>query len=444
MADVLLVDDDKSFTDATTELLNILGHNVVVADSVTRAREILGTKQFHRVLLDLMLPDGSGFHLLDDIPLADGTTKVTVITGHPAVKSQVSGLVGSNVNYLVKPLSLEGLESLFVQDDESDTAVTRHFGELIGESEVMSELYRQIRQVAGSRANVMLIGESGVGKEVVARAIHAASASAGPLVACNCGALPTELVGSELFGHEKGAFTGAVSRKAGVFEQAHNGTLFLDEITEMPMAQQPNLLRVLETSTVTRLGSAQSLQVDCRVVSATNRTAEQIARENSLREDLYFRLAVFPITIPPLRVRTEDIPLLVNSFLHTLNSEQGTDVGISDEDLQRLLDYDWPGNVRELRHLIHRSFIMSGPDNEHLALPEDISSPFSRHSEAGSQQQWVGSTIEDMERKLIMDTLAKYDNNKTRAAEVLGISIKTLYNRLNAYENSEGTTEEQR
>ncbi|MEZ5490473.1 MAG: sigma-54 dependent transcriptional regulator [Gammaproteobacteria bacterium] len=439
MADVLLVDDDKTFTDATAELLGLLGHKVTIAESVESARSILQAQEFDRILLDLMLPDGSGFHLLDDIPQNTGTTQVTIITGHPSIKSRVSELVGDNVNYLVKPIRLEQLEALFGDREStpSNPGVTRHFDALIGETDSMHELYRQIEQVARTQANVMLVGESGVGKEVFAQAIHNASAATGKLVACNCGAFPAELIGSELFGHEKGAFTGAAGRKAGVFEQAQDGTLFLDEITEMPLSQQPNLLRVLETSTVTRLGASDVLPVNCRVISATNRSPDQIAKDHSLREDIYFRLAVFPMTIPPLRDRQDDIPLLVDDYLSSLNKEQNSNIELTDEGLQRLLDYDWPGNVRELRHLIHRSFILSDPESSVLELPKQFSSPFSNRDSADASDTLVGKTIEEVERKLIMDTLECFENNKTRAAEALGVSIKTLYNRLNSYESDE-------
>jgi two-component system, NtrC family, response regulator HydG len=299
----------------------------------------------------------------------------------------------------------------------------------------MQELYQIIERVGATQANVLLQGESGVGKELVAMAIHAVSNPAAPFVAANCGALSRELIGSELFGHEKGAFTGAVKRRPGLFERASGGTLFLDEVTEMPLDQQPNLLRVLESKAVTPVGGSDEIPVDCRVISATNRSAEALAEEQCLREDLYFRLAVFPITIPPLRERADDIKLLAAHFLQELNMEHGTALEFNDKQLQRLSAYNWPGNVRELRHAIHRAFILSDQAGRHLELPERLSSPFSNESMPSLSKQFLGQKIEDVERELITLTLNHYHGNKVRTAEVLGVSLKTLYNRLKAYED---------
>jgi DNA-binding NtrC family response regulator len=442
---VLLVDDDNEFVTATTDLLRLLGHKVQSAATVEAARAALGKESFDRVFLDLMLPDGSGFHLLDDVDTE--RTRVTIITGHPAVKAQVMTLYGLNVNYLVKPLTLAQLEPLFAQDaaaatgDAEDGKLSPRFGELIGTSRQMRDLYEMIERVAHSGANVMLMGESGVGKEMVARAIHNASGRGGPFLAANCGAFSSELIGSELFGHEKGAFTGALARRAGLFEEASGGTLFLDEITEMPLGLQTNLLRVLETRTVTRVGSTAALPVDCRVISATNRHEEELAENKCLREDLYYRLAVFPLNVPPLRERKEDIPLLARWFVRSLNRENGTGFTVREEDLARLCAYDWPGNVRELRHVMHRAYIMTRPEASDLQVPGEFGSPFARRKPANeSARSLVGRTIEDVERQLILETLNQFDNNKTRAAEVLGVSVKTLYNRLGAYETGNDGT----
>ena len=439
MTKVLLVDDDEGFVDATADILRLLGHQVKSAMSVSEARAALEKESFERVFLDLMLPDGSGFHLLDNINTS--RTKVTIITGHPAVKAQVMHLYGLNVNYLVKPLSLAQLEPLFAQDakkpttDIEDGEFNPRFGELIGVSTQMRDLYDLIERVARSGANVMLLGESGVGKEMVARAVHNASYREGPFLAANCGAFSGELIGSELFGHEKGAFTGALARRAGLFEEASGGTLFLDEITEMPLGLQTNLLRVLETRSVTRVGSTSALPVDCRVISATNRSEDELAEHKCLREDLYYRLAVFPLHVPALRDRREDIPVLTRWFVRGLNRENSTDFGLRDDDLARLCAYDWPGNVRELRHVVHRAYIMTRPDAANLNVPLEFGSPFAKKKQqAEPARSLVGRTIEDVERQLILETLNQFDNNKTRAAEVLGVSVKTLYNRLGAYE----------
>lgn len=438
MAKVLLVDDDDSFTQATEQLLRLLDHDVDTADSVAAARKRLTAGRYDMVLLDLMLPDGSGLNLLEDLPEEKHPPHVAIVTGHPAVKSLVKTLYGPNISYLIKPIDLEQLKTLVDKSgtrehgDANDAG--KHYGCLIGESTSMRHLYSMIERVSQTPANVLLVGESGVGKELVARAIHNASPSSGPFVAANCGAFSRELIGSELFGHEKGAFTGAVGRKPGLFEQANGGTLFLDEVTEMPLDMQPNLLRALETSRVVRLGGTQEIPVDCRVISATNRSEGQLAEDNCMREDLYFRLAVFPITIPPLRQRKGDIPLLAKQFLLELNQEVGTAFTLSDASLDRLMNYDWPGNVRELRHTIHRAFIMSDPEQQsELRLPQQIASPFAKdHGDRTGLQ--VGKTIEQTERELITLTLEQLSGDKRKAAQVLGISLKTLYNRLNAYE----------
>lgn len=440
MADVLLVDDDKRFLDATVQLLSLLGHNVTAADSVTQARELIGTNTYTHLILDLILPDGSGLHLLEALP-SPSKTRITLITGHPSVKSVVKNLYGSNISYLIKPIDLQQLESLFedkkLATTKSESSVKLHFNYLVGESVPMQNLYKMIERVAATKANVMLLGESGVGKEMVAAAIHCASRTEGDYVAANCGAFSRELISSELFGHEKGAFTGATHRKIGVFEQANAGTLFLDEITEMPIDLQPNLLRVLETQKVTRLGSTTSIDIECRVVSATNRTEQEIAVQGCLREDLYFRLAVFPIHIPPLRARKEDVPLLVQHFLTVFNQEYNSDIAISDASLKRLMDYDWPGNVRELRHAIHRAYIMADQQQKLLVLPENLTSPFSKVAHQPQAGIRVGKTVEEVERELIESTLEHFDGDKKQAADILGISLKTLYNRLNSYGNVE-------
>lgn len=309
---------------------------------------------------------------------------------------------------------------------------TLHFGCLVGESAPMQALYTMIERVAKTSANVMLMGESGVGKEVVANAIHTCTGATDPIVATNCGALSKELINSELFGHEKGAFTGAIARKDGVFVRAGNGTLFLDEVTEMPLDMQPNLLRVLENKRVIPVGGTREIAVNCRVVSATNRKMSELAQGNILREDIYYRLAVFPINIPPLSERKEDIPLLAEVFLQQLNSENNTDFSWADEQLNILKNNAWPGNVRELRHAIHRAFIMSDPASKKILLPDTFISPFASKTKASSAIS-AGQTIEDLEKELIRVTLNKVDGNKTQAAEMLGISTKTLYNRLHAY-----------
>jgi two-component system, NtrC family, response regulator HydG len=421
MLQVLLVDDDAEFTDVACQIIEFIGHQVWVASNLSEAKQWLSQQQFDHVLLDFMLPDGSGLHLIDYLKQNHLTPYVTLITGHPSVKGMLAGLCGPKVSYIVKPLQREDIEATLNRQNKPTKAPGSklpklHFGCLVGESKPMLALYSMIERVAKTSANVMLMGESGVGKEVVANAIHFATGTNEPMVATNCGALSKELISSELFGHEKGAFTGAIARKDGVFVRAGNGTLFLDEITEMPLDMQPNLLRVLENKRVIPVGGTQEVDVNCRVVSATNRKLEELAQGNIIREDVYYRLAVFPINIPALSERKEDIPLLAEVFLQQLNHENNTDFSWTPEQLETLQNNHWPGNVRELKHAIHRAFI----------------SPFASNTRKSSAIS-AGQTIEELEKELIRVTLNQVDGNKTQAAEMLGISTKTLYNRLHAY-----------
>jgi DNA-binding NtrC family response regulator len=303
-------------------------------------------------------------------------------------------------------------------------------GQLLGASDAMRTVYEQIRQVAPTNSTVFIQGESGTGKELVADAIHRLSDLGGAFVPVNCGGLSGELVSSQLFGHEKGSFTGANKRHAGFFERANNGTLFLDEITEMPIEMQTHLLRVLETSRVLRVGAEEEIDVDVRLIAATNQDPLQAVKDSALREDLYFRLSVFPIALPPLRERRGDVSLLANHFLAQLNTSNDTGHEFSKEALAALEKHSWPGNVRELKHAIHRAYIMAtdgvihAPDRFDDALPADV------------EGLRVGRSIADVEKDLIMATLEQYQGDKKAAAASLGVSLKTLYNRLREYEEN--------
>ncbi len=447
MKNILLIDDDIEFTNVAKHIIEYLGHIVSIANSVEEAKQWLDNNQYDHIFIDFMLPDGNGLLVYEHLEQQGRKPNCTFITGNPKIKSAISHIAGPSVNYLMKPIEREDIEAALnprakakahrPEVKQKRTSSNTHYDCLIGESKVMLDLYTLIERVAKSSANVMILGESGVGKELVAQAIHNASHCQGDLIATNCGGFSKELISSELFGHEKGAFTGAVNTKQGVFERANMGTLFLDEVTEMPLEMQPNLLRVLETKKVIKVGGTKEIPINCRVISATNKTVEDIALTNVLREDIYFRLAVFPISIPPLRQRKEDINLLATSFITELNEEHGEQYSLTKEQIERLNDYDWPGNVRELRHTIHRAFIMSKPNDSHIILPNDFSSPFSQvktqHNGAGLK---AGKTIEEVEKALIYATLEEVNGNKTLASDMLGISTKTLYNRLHAYGES--------
>ncbi len=308
-------------------------------------------------------------------------------------------------------------------------------GNVLGTSSAMRAMFDLIQRGAPTEATVLLLGESGVGKEVVAEAVHQLSARAsGPLIAINCASIPATLIEAELFGYEKGSFTGASRSHAGVFERADNGTLFLDEITEMPLEMQTRLLRVLETGRFFRVGGTQEICTDFRVIAATNRDIQDAVRERRLREDVLYRLAVFPICVPPLRDRADDCELLADHFLAELNSRALSNKCFSDSSRAVLRQHQWPGNVRELRNAVERAFIMADLELE-LAptiLPR-LDSAMSDESTGETVVLPLGSRLDEAERSLIEATLEHFDGNKRRAAEVLGCSLKTLYNKLNRY-----------
>jgi len=295
----------------------------------------------------------------------------------------------------------------------------------------MHAVYRQVEKVAKTASPVFIVGETGTGKELVAEAVHQSSGREGDFVPVNCGSLSRELAGSELFGHEKGSFTGAIRRHLGFFKRAESGTLFLDELTEMPSELQPHFLRVLETARVRPVGSEREFEVNTRVIAATNREPHEAIAEGLLRQDLYFRLNVFPIVVPPLRERVSDIPLLCEVFLDELKEER--DFVFSSSAMNRLREYSWPGNVRELKHVVQRAFIMADKSSGELELPERFDSPFTTTSNGGLT---AGRSIRDVERELIENTLEHFDGDKRATAETLGISLNTLYNRLNSYQSS--------
>lgn len=313
----------------------------------------------------------------------------------------------------------------------SEKALKR-FGRLYGSSMVMETMYRQLERVATTDATVLLEGESGTGKELIAHTLHLASRRADrQFVAVNCGAIPAHLIEAALFGHEKGSFTGAVRQQSGYFEHASGGTLFLDEITEMPCDMQVKLLRVLESGCFHRVGGSEQVKVDVRLIAATNRSLLQSVQDGNLRQDLMYRLAVFPIRVPPLRERGHDIELLARHFLQELNAQAGTAKRFSPTALEALRSHAWPGNVRELKNLVHRAYILSA-DIVHLEAPSTRGAGRTLLSD-GTLSFPVGTPLADAQRELIMATLRHFSGNKRLTASALGISVKTLYNRLKEY-----------
>jgi DNA-binding NtrC family response regulator len=450
MPHAIIIDDDADFRDAIAELVRAEGFSVQIAGTLADARALLAVGVPDLALVDLKLPDGSGADLLRQ--LAEGTsTDVVLITGYASVDSAVNALRESVTDYLTKPVDLPRLKTILanvarrrelaeqVADLRAELRRLGRFGPLIGSSPPMQELYDLIARVAPTNATVFLQGESGTGKELVAETVHQLSRRAKqPFVALNCGAVSTQLIESELFGHERGSFTGAERVHRGYFERADGGTLFLDEITEMPLELQVKLLRTLETGRVMRIGGEREIAVDVRFIGATNRDAQDAVASGKLRQDLLYRLSVFPIPLPPLRERGSDIALLAESLLGQMNRDESTDKRLNREALELLRNHEWPGNVRELKNAIQRAFILADQEITPACLP-DLEEP-GRNEPAGEPIApgaklaiTAGMPIREAERRLILATLDACDGNKERTAKVLQISLKTLYNRLNAY-----------
>lgn len=430
MAHILIVDDEPAFTAGMADFLRMHSHKVTTANTLATARDLLSKRTPDVLLLDLMLPDGSGLEIFDAFS-DKRPNKIVIITGHTGVKSLIGGMAGQGVSYMKKPIEpreMLGMINAVATDSVSDTGEeVAHFGLMLGDSDAMQTVVTKLRQVAPTESTVFIQGESGTGKELAADAVHRLSDRSGPFVPVNCGGLSKELISSQLFGHEKGSFTGASKRHAGFFERANGGTLFLDEITEMPIELQTHLLRVLETGRILRVGAETEVPVDARLIAATNRDPAEAVREGLLREDLYFRLRVFPVVLPPLRQRQGDVELLACHFLEELNRDNNTQKVFSDNALQQFAIHQWPGNVRELKHTVDRAYIMA--EHDVVDAPESFDDDLHIEVEGLS----VGRSIADVEKDLILATLKQYGGNKKAAADSLGVSLKTLYNRLKEY-----------
>ncbi|MBS0447028.1 MAG: sigma-54-dependent Fis family transcriptional regulator [Proteobacteria bacterium] len=449
MSHALIVEDDRDSAQMMAALVAGEHFTVATAGSLQEARRQLALQPPDLVLLDLRLPDGSGMDLFQEQELI-AHSEVVLITGHASLDTSIQALRFGAADYLVKPIrhqQLQGILSRLMPPAKikAEIATLRqawersgHFGELWGKSESMQRVYEQISRVAGTSVSVLISGESGTGKEVVARTVHDLSRRRKqPFLAVNCGAISPNLIESEIFGHEKGSFTGADRQHLGFFERAHGGTLFLDEITEMPMELQVKLLRVLETGVFMRVGSTQTQTADVRVVAATNRSPDAAVAAGQLREDLYYRLNVFPITLPPLRERPEDIALLAEHFLHGIAEREGERKRFAPEALAKLQRYRWKGNVRELRNVVQRAYVMASGDSitdEWLPLePGNAAAAVATTAGAPAITVPLGMSLAAAERLLIEATLEHCDRHKERTAAVLGVSMKTLYNRLKEY-----------
>lgn len=441
MAQVLLVDDDPEQLEWMNEFVRGEGFTTVTADSLRNARIQLTRFVPDLILTDLMLTDGQGIELLDEI---QDSIELVVMTGHASVETAVDALRSGAADYLIKPIDMSRLRALLqripkpqhfrqeIGELRDELRRLGRFGSMLGNSPAMHKLYDQLSRVAPTSASVMLIGESGTGKEMVAQTIHALSRrKREPFLPLNCGAVSPQLIESELFGHEKGSFTGADRQHRGFFERANHGTLFLDEVTEMRADMQVKLLRVLETGTFMRVGTNEAISTDVRVIAATNRNPEQAVQEGRLREDLFHRLNVFPLELPPLRDRGTDIELLAQHFLDELNTQEKTGKRFTPAALSSLYAHAWPGNVRELKNYVQRAYIMS----DDVIDIELESKSLNQLPSAGLLTIRIGSTLEDVNRRLIEATLVECDNVKRKTAEMLGISLKTLYNKLALYQS---------
>jgi DNA-binding NtrC family response regulator len=446
---ILIVDDEEPARQGLTALLARWGYDVDEAGDGQEALAKAAAGLPSVVVSDLVMPKMDGLELLralkTDVPFAS----VILLTGQGSIDTAVTAMREGAYDYLTKPVDVARLRLLIPKAAERgealrEVALLRRklsqvwgMGRLVGTSAGMQEVYRLIEVAAPTTAPVLISGESGTGKELVARTLHDLSPrSKGPFVAVNCAAIPETLLESEIFGHEKGAFTGALERRPGCFELAHEGTIFLDEIAEMNPGTQAKFLRILQDGAVRRLGGRTEIRVDVRVLAATNKDPVKAIQEGTFREDLYYRLNVVSLALPPLRERRDDIPALVQAFIEEFNARYDKHIRALDEAvLSGLVAQAWPGNVRELRNTLERAIIVCETDT---ILPKHIPpSPTLRVADPGdgpdSVSFRVGTSLEDAEKALILKTLAANGNNKTRAADVLGISLKTLHNKLKTY-----------
>jgi DNA-binding NtrC family response regulator len=454
---VLIVEDEENERTGLAELVSAWGYRVETAMDGADGLEKVSQWAPSIVISDLKMPRLGGLELLERIGADGNTMAVIVVTAQGTIDTAVQAMRMGAYDYITKPIDTDRLRTILQNASELlgtrvELEVTRRklrdagsLGSLVGPSKKMQEIFRLIEMVAPSTASVLITGASGTGKELVARTIHDLSPRRNkPFVPINCAAIPETLIESEIFGHEKGAFTGALERRTGCFELAEGGTLLLDEIGEMPVATQAKLLRVLEDRKLRRLGSKSETTVDVRVLAATNKVPEDAVARGELRNDLYYRLNVFNIHMPPLREHKEDVPELLQNLLMEVNTKHGRKVAaVSEAVLNLFRNYAWPGNVREMRNTLERAVIVCDgavietkhlpPGFGHLAARPPVNDPDSIHL-------GIGTTVQEAERQLILKTLESTNNNKTRAAEILEISLKTLHNKLKEYGSAEAVS----
>ncbi len=438
---ILVVDDEPIIADNLRLTLEREGYEVETAVSTVTAMLKAEEREFSLALVDLVLPDGDGLHLLRMLKSKDSSLEVIIMTGHSSIGKAVEATKQGAFYFVAKPFDSEEMLSLVGKALErrrllAETSELKRklaeqsgYGRMLGSSPAMKRVFEMLDSVAGSDANVLIVGESGTGKELAANAVHAQSPRvAGPLVKINCAALPKDLIESELFGHVKGAFTGATTDKPGLLEEAHRGSLLLDEITEMPLDLQAKLLRVLEDRTVRRLGGAKTVPVDFRLICSTNMDPAQAVREGRLRQDLYFRINTVTVTLPPLRDRAADIPVLADSFLERFKAKHAREIeGIDPEAYRRLLSYRWPGNVRELEHAIERAVLVA---RDRRITVTDLPEALQAAPAASDVPAPPPGSLEEIERVSIIRALETSGWNKQAAAALLGLRRPTLYSKM--------------
>jgi len=445
MRRLLVVDDDHSMRAILQEALTNSGYSVQNAKDGKTALEIINTEGCDLVITDLVMPEMNGTELMEQVRKKYPNIGFLIITAYGTVETAVQALQNGAFDFITKPFSISQIESRVERFFEYEhlkeenkqlkhkLSYNEKFNKLVGKSKGMERIYHQINIVAKSDAPVFIQGESGTGKELIALAIHENSERVNqPFLKINCSAIPESLFESTLFGHEKGAFTNAIKMHKGLFEEANGGTLLLDEISEIPIAMQAKLLRVLQEGKFTRIGSTKEISGDVRILATTNRVVNEMVEEGKFRSDLFYRLNVFPIIVPPLRTRPEDIPLLVDHFIKKFQMKYGYDKKeVNKETLDELIRYSWPGNVRQLENLIERGILYSGEEKVltlgHISLETD----YIRQDDNGIGTDVL--SIAEMEKKLIYHTLKKTRNNRTQAANILGISVRTLRNKLHQY-----------
>jgi two-component system response regulator HydG len=440
---ILVVDDDPEMCGLLSDALRGEDFSVLTTDDSLEASKILKREEFDAIITDLKMKGLIGLDLLEEAKKVAPLTPVIIITAFGTIESAIKAMKLGAYDYVTKPFQMDelvltvkkALENRLLKKEvlrlKKEVESRYHFHQLIGKSPSMKKIYNLIERIRESSSNILLTGESGTGKELVAKAIHYnSSRKEGPLVAINCAAIPETLLESELFGYKKGAFTDAKSDKKGLIFEAHSGTIFLDEIAEMPPTLQAKLLRVIEEKEVRPLGDTSSYAIDVRIVSSSNRDIKSLIQQGLFREDLYYRLKVIDIELPPLRERKEDIPLLVGHFIEKFSREmkRGT-LGVSEKALRILLDYAWPGNVRELENVIQRAITLSGHE---MIQSEDLPHTLIQGTEEDIIEKSLQEkyTIEQLVNQYIKKVLIEVGGNKSKAAEILGLDRKTLYRKL--------------